>query len=282
MINVSTEALEDILATIDKALAMHELWRDRMHRTLVCRLPPEPACLAEDAHRQCPFGRWYYSPGNDPLRKLDAFRQVEAAHETMHDLARDLCTRLKAHWAISPREYDPFVAQIGEFRGELARLRAKVEETLHTIDPLTGAFRSEQLLPELRRAQEEQRGADRPYSLLLLRFDLEAVNHAHGHDKGDAILRAGLAAIRRGLAAEDRIYRYTGGEFVICLPGKDRAAAEALRPALLEGMTKALAETIAQVAQAIPVQYGIVALEPQAYLEQLIGQAAMATYTLQL
>lgn len=281
MINVSTEALEEILATVDKAMAMHERWRDAVHRTLVCRLPPEPMCLAEDAHKQCPFGLWFYGPGNAHLRKLESFRQVEAAHTRMHDMGRELCTRLKAHWAITPNEYDPFIAQIADFRGELTRLRDKVEETLHNIDPLTGAFRGEQLLPELRRAQTEEKRAGRPYSLLLLRFDLDAVNHAHGHDKGDAILRAGLAAIRLGLAAEERVYRYTGAEFVICLPGRSRAEAEDVRAALLEKMEQALAGRIAEVAGSIPVQYGIVGLESEAH-DQLISQAAMATYTLQL
>jgi len=282
MINVTTQELESILTTLDKALVMHDEWREQLQRTLICKLPPDEAELAENAHQLCAFGRWYYSAGNAHLRRLETFRKVEAMHEAVHKLGRDLCTHAKAHWPITLKEYDPFIAQITTFRGELLKLRHKVEETLHTIDALTGAFTSALLLPHLRREQEEMKAHGRPYSLLLLHFDLAQLNREHGHDKGDAILRGCLGSIRQVLGPEDRVYRYTGAEFVICLPGRTPDAAQAARELLLTRMGEELTKDFGEGAWSLPLRYGIVALEPDVYIEHLINQAAMASYTIQL
>ncbi len=282
MINVSTEELQGILATIENALAMHDQWRDRLQRTLICKLPPEPVWLAEDAHQHCQFGNWFYGPGNAHLRKLETFKHVERLHREMHDLARDLGTRLRAHAMISTGDYDPFIEKLSEFRAELTLVLRKVEDTLNNIDALTGAFRSGLLLPDLRKVQEAQRTVGEPYSLLLVRFDLDDVNRLHSHDKGDAILRAGVSAIRDNLDSRDRVYRYTGAAFVICLPGRSREAAQALQPTLVRQMAETLMRVVGEIDATLPVHYGIVAIEPDAYLEQLISQAAMATYTIQM
>jgi len=282
MINVTAQELETILTTLDKALILHDQWRDQLQRALICKLPPEDANLAPDAHHHCAFGRWYYSPANAHLRKLETFHQVEEIHETMHHLGRELCTHAKGRWPITPKEYDPFIAKMAAFRNELLKLRRKVEETLHTIDALTGAFTSPQLLPHLRREQAALKSHGLPYSLLLLRFDLEPVNRQLGHAKGDGILRGCLAAIRQALGPEDRVYRHTGAEFVICLPGKTPDMAHATRELLLKHMSEELVRDFGEGAWSLPLRYGIVALEPDVYIEELIAQAKMAAYTLQL
>lgn len=282
MINVTAQELESILSTLDKALAMHDQWREQLQRTIICKLLPDEANLAKDAHQQCAFGRWYYGAGNAHLRRLETFQKVEAMHETVHNLGRELCTNAKGHWPITVKEYDPFIAQVTDFRGELLKLRHKVEETLHTIDALTGAYASAQLLPHLRREQEALKANGRPYSLLLLHFELAEVNRALGHDKGDAILRHSLGAIRQALGPEDRVYRYTGAEFVICLPGKSADAAQAAQRELMARMSESLASETGEGAWALPLRYGIVALEADTYIEHLINQAAMAAYTIQL
>ncbi len=282
MINVTALELEAILTTLDKALIMHDQWREEIQRSLICKLPPEPANLAQDAHKLCAFGRWYYGAGNAHLRRLETFQKVEEMHMAVHALGRDLCTHVKGHWAITVKEYDPFVAQINAFRGELIKLRLKVEETLHTIDALTGAYISSQLLPHLKREQQAMKANGRPYSLLLLHFELGEFNRIYGHDKGNGILRNSLTIIRHALGPDERVYRYTGAEFVVCMPGKTADEAHALREQLLTKVSEALAGDPGQESFELPLRFGIVDLDPNAYLEHLISQAAMATLTIQL
>lgn len=282
MIHVTAQELETILSTIDKALGMHEVWREQIQRTLSCKLPPADADLADDAHHHCAFGHWFYSASNAHLRKLPSFKKIEEMHVAMHNQARDLCVRLKGHWGITPAEYDPYIAQVARFRGELMQLRQKIFDTLHKIDPLTGAYIGIHMLPELEQAQALKQANGQPYSLLMLRFDLFALNLECGRDKGDAVLRDSITGIRAALEGEEKVYRYAGAEFVICLPGKAEAEAGKVKERLLEIICQAVEKVVGKTNTSLDIHYGITDLEVGAYIEQLISQAERATYTVKI
>jgi diguanylate cyclase (GGDEF)-like protein len=282
MINVTAQELETILSTIDKALAMHEAWREHIQRTLSCKLPPAEADIADDAHHHCTFGRWFYSASNAHLRKLPSFRKIEDMHAAMHGQARDLCVRLKGHWGITPAEYDPYINQVARFRGELMQLRQKIFDTLHKIDPLTGAYCGAHLLPDLEQAQALKQANSQAYSLLMLRFDLYALNQECGRDKGDAVLRESITGIRNALESGEKVYRYAGAEFVICLPGKTDEEAGKVKENLLEIIHRVVDTVVGKTKACLDIHYGITDLEAGAYIEQLINQAERATYSVRI
>jgi len=282
MINVTAQELEAILATIDKALAMHDAWREQIQRTLACRMPPREVDMADDAHQQCAFGHWFYSPSNGHLRNLPSFRKIEEMHQRMHDFGRELCIRLKGHWPITPKEYDPYIEQVSRFRSELLSLRQKVYETVHKIDPLTGAYCGTHILPDLEREQQARKASGHPYSLLLVSFDLFDINQTYGRAKGDEILRSGITAVRGVLATGEKVYRYAGAEFVICLPGKDGVEAGQARERLLEIIHKAVEPITGGSGASLNIHYAITDLDPDTYIEQLIHQAERATYSIRI
>lgn len=282
MINVTAQELEVILTTLENAIAMHDQWREQLQRSMVCRILPDEANLAKDAHQRCAFGQWFYSAGNAHLRKLAVFREIDQQHQTMHDLARELCVRIKGHWAITPKEYDPFMLQAAQFRDALVKLRHKVEDTLQKIDPLTGAFVSSQLLPALEKAQELRKASAQPCSLLLLRFDLARINRERGRQVGDSLLRAAIASIRAALGEQDQVYRHAGAEFVLCLPGKAHAAADSLREKLMAAIDEGVRRDLGDTPTELNVHYGIVELQPDVYIERLLQEASLATFTIHL
>lgn len=88
-----------------------------------------------------------------------------------------------------------------------------------------------------------------PRSLSVLAIDADhfkAINDAHGHLVGDAVLRHLAAALSAQLRSVDTLARFGGEEFVALLPGTDLAGAEALadravksiasRAAMVEGV----------------------------------------------
>ncbi|MDD5329550.1 MAG: diguanylate cyclase [Sulfuricella sp.] len=280
MINVTSEELERILSTVEDALALHEKWRENLHRNLACKLPPESSDTREEAHQHCAFGRWFYSKGNAHLRNLRAFKEIGELHQAMHGHARAVCVRSEIMGKPTVKDYDLFVAGMAKFREALIGLQHRVSFTLQNIDALTGAYHHSKLLPDLKLEQQKLKESGESYSLLLLDIDLKAVNKSHGHKVGDQVLRTTIQSIRSTLTPKDRIYRYDGAEFVICLPGRNLSDAEAVRELLMKKIGEALVEATGEAASALNIHYGIIELSPEAYIEELLDRSARSTYTI--
>ena len=74
-----------------------------------------------------------------------------------------------------------------------------------------------------------------PLSCLLIDLDdFKRVNDLHGHQAGDAVLRAVVHALVGEFRAFDRVARYGGDEFVVILPNADLRSAAAAGARALE------------------------------------------------
>lgn len=282
MINVTSEELERILTTIEEALVLHEKWRENLQRTFACRLPPAQADMAEDAHQRCAFGHWFYSKGNSNLRNLAVFKKIGELHQAMHQSAREVCLKIKGTGQVAVEDYDQYLGSMSQFREELVGLQHRVSYTLQNIDSLTGAFNHTKLLPDLKAEQQQLKKSGAQYSLLLIDLDLKEINKSHGREIGDKVLRMTILSIREALSPSDKIYRYGGAEFVICLPGKSTVDAELVKEMLLQKIGEALVHATGESATSLHIHYGIVELDHDAYLEELLGQSARSTYTITL
>lgn len=105
-------------------------------------------------------------------------------------------------------------------------------------DPLTGLYNRRyfhhRFTTELRRATRY----NVPLSLLLIDVDeLKHINDAHGHEAGDAAIRAVASAIAKTCRITDVAARFGGDEFVVLAPGV-RADAALELAARLRGMLR--------------------------------------------
>ncbi len=280
MINVTSEELERILATIKEALSLHEHWKDNLIRNLVCRLPLAPTDMLEDAHRHCAFGTWFYSKPNANFRDLPAFKKIDELHQEMHQSARQICFGIKAVGTVPEVDYDQFLGCLTRFRNEMTELQQRVTYTLQNIDPLTGAYNNTKLLPDLRAEQERLKAGGAPYSLLLMDIDLKIFNQSHGRNKGDNVLRTAISSVREALSSGDKVYRYGGAEFVICLPGRKPNEVEEFKEALLKKISEALTTATGEPATSLSIHYSIVGLDAKAYLEELLDRSSRSTFAI--
>ena len=111
-----------------------------------------------------------------------------------------------------------------------AALQAANEELkrLSTTDALTGIANHRLLLDSLTREVERGMESQRPVSVLMLDIDgFKLFNDTYGHALGDEALRL-VAGVLRNLSGDSGIPgRYGGDEFLVILPGADKAAASA-------------------------------------------------------
>jgi diguanylate cyclase (GGDEF)-like protein len=165
----------------------------------------------------------------------------------------------------------------------LALSNVRLRETLRRqsiIDPLTGLFNrrfmDETLHRELIRA--DRKGTS--LSLLVLDLDhFKQLNDTHGHDAGDAVLKAVSHLIRQNVRESDLACRFGGEEMVVILPECDAAAAversEKIRDAIATLTVQHAGLTISAVTASLGVavssQHGTVA-------ETLLRTADQALY----
>jgi len=116
-----------------------------------------------------------------------------------------------------------------------------------TTDELTGLANHRRFQEVLRDEAARGRRARQPVGLVMFDIDnFKSVNDVHGHQQGDAVLRAVAQAIARTARVTDKAARYGGEELAVVLPATDleggvtaaetmRRAVEALRIPLDDG-----------------------------------------------
>lgn len=133
------------------------------------------------------------------------------------------------------------VSDVTELKATQQELERRIQELdiLATTDVLTGISNRRHLLEQTKDALAHgQRYGDKLAFLMIDVDHFKAVNDTHGHDIGDATLRALADTLCRTMRTTDRIGRLGGEEFGVLLLHTDgataRAVAERLRQALSE------------------------------------------------
>ncbi len=156
-----------------------------------------------------------------------------------------------------------------------AELHAEVMEA-SIRDSLTGTFNRRHFEPSLERMIASRRRLPVPERppLAAILFDLDlfgAFNKFHGHQAGDAVLRAFGTLLRSRFRASDMVTRYGGEEFVAVLDGTGRD--DAFR--IAEEIRSAFAEQSFQGANgqrfSATVSAGCAELGPDDGLAELLG-----------
>jgi diguanylate cyclase (GGDEF)-like protein len=118
-----------------------------------------------------------------------------------------------------------------------------------TIDPLTGLLNRSSLERRFAEIRDHAHVLGAPVCMLACDLDkFKAINDAHGHDRGDDVLRDSAYAMRKALRSFELVYRVGGEEFLVVLPGigtdEGERIAERLRAAVEDARPAGLPVTI--------------------------------------
>ena len=166
-----------------------------------------------------------------------------------------------------------------------AWLLASVQRMADT-DGLTGVANRRTFDAALARAVAQAERAGTPVGLLMLDLDhFKALNDAHGHQAGDAVLQTVARTLEDCSRAGDVVARYGGEEFAVVLPGLDAAqteeAGERLRRAV--AASPAAAAVTASVGAAALPQHApdapalVAAADAAVYAAKASGRDRVAT-----
>lgn len=278
MFNASPEELQATLQQLEQAIYNHEQWHKELNRTLICRLPHDRRDVAADAHRQCRFGQWYYNFAPQKLHDNAAFAAMEIEHERMHRLAARLLDTSETKKVNLPHDYDEFSNALDRLRLQIYTLKREIEDTLYNRDPLTGVESRVGMLTKLREQLELVKRRIQNCCIAIMDLDdFKAVNDTHGHLAGDLILATFARYVMEHVRTYDKVFRYGGEEFLICLPGTDLKTGYTLFERLREGLA-ATAIDHGGKAILVTVSFGVTLLDPDTSVEESIGRADKAMY----
>lgn len=278
--NMTREEMQAILTQLEQAYDNHVKWHNGLIRTLTCRLQGDLHDTKQKAHRECLFGQWYYH--NAPKKLLDhpGFIAVGEAHKYMHELATQLLLTARVGNLIDSHDYDSFANAIERMRLEITSLKHEVEISLYTHDPLTGAVNRADMLPSLRELHGMVQREAQTCSIVMMDLDFfKGINDEFGHPAGDKVLVSIARYISDNLRSYDKLFRYGGEEFLICM--QQTGIEECYRR--VEDLRKGIAHIPLKVGsedpQYITASFGITALDPVSSVEQCIDRADKALYT---
>lgn len=276
---VARDELQTVIAQLKEALYNHQQWHGTLIRSLVCKQPGDKHDNSPTAHTECRFGQWYYGASPEKLRSHPGFITLGDEHQRMHHLARMLLIAAENQQTIPTLDFDNFANALERLRLEIFALERELEDSLFNHDSLTGAITRFGILPTLREQQElVKRRAQLCYIAMIDLDNFKAVNDLHGHVAGDRVLAASVRYLIQHLRPYDKVFRYGGEEFLLCMPYTELTPGLDRVRELNEGLAALDIDIGAKAPIRISASFGLALLDPDIPVEASIDRADKALY----
>ena len=276
--NLSDQQMRTALKELEQATYNHDQWAETLYGTLICRLTPDERDISRDAHHVCRFGQWFYKFGGASLGNHPGFAEIGLEHERMHQYAASLLRSSIDGVPISVRDFERFLTALKRLRLEIATVQRELESALFSLDPLTGTPSRVEMLSKLREQQEFVR---RGHPCIVAMMDLDSfksVNDNYGHPVGDKVLIGFAGYIMGHLRPYDKVFRYGGEEFLICLADTDLETGRVIIDRLRDELASLPFEANGKGAFHVTASFGLVELGSDTTVERSIDLADQALY----
>lgn len=277
--NIEREELQTSLVHLERAVHNHIQWYNALIRTLCCRLQSDRHDISPQAHHECLFGQWYYDQAPLKIQKHPGFTAIGEAHERMHHLAANLLQISNAGFQINMNDYDHFANAVERLQLEINSLKRELEIMLYTHDPLTGAINRIDMMPMLREWHDMIKRTSMICTVVMIDLDeFKTINDRYGHSAGDKVLVATSRYLLDNLRPYDKMFRFGGEEFLLCMQQTELHTAFNR----CEMLRKGIAEMNIDIEDRDPIHitasFGITILDPNSPLETCIERSDKAMY----
>jgi diguanylate cyclase (GGDEF)-like protein len=265
--------LIEFIHAFSAAVESHYDWLWQVQRGVVCGHAVEATL-----EHECGLSHWLASP----TRRVQLQHQADGltlvrAHDAVHAAARTLLAHSE-QGPVPVAAYDRFLAARKAFKAAALALERTLWSQTCLIDALTGLRNRHGMLSELR--EEQQRARRDRHVCVLAMMDIDhfkGINDRHGHAVGDHVLREVTRTAARRLRPYDRIYRYGGEEFLICLPQTDVTCGHGIIERLREEIA---AHPVGIDGHEVKVtaSFGMAAVDTELAVEESIRRADLALF----
>lgn len=272
---LTQKELQQILFELDQTLYNLSQWHNTLIRALIYRVPGDNDLLP-DAHKRCRFCQWYYHEIPKEIQAHEGIKKIGELHQRMHQLTTQLLEKTQTSEGVTPLDYDPFTHAMEQMRLELSALKSELEYLIHSRDVLTGALSRATMLSTLREQQEFIKRQGQNCCLIMIDLDhFKAINEGYGPQVGDRILTTVARFFIENLRVYDKVFRYGGEEFLICLPFTELDIGKKMCDRLRKGLEAISINENSSVIK-ITASFGLTLLRPNKSIEESIDQANKA------
>lgn len=276
---ISPGEIRDAISVLDQALYNHIQWIDALNITLICHLRPDERDLRPNAHRECRLGQWYYDEKTRVVAGNPNFIELEEAHREMHRHAAHLLKLSSDRQEIPMADYELFTHELKRMRLQIETLKRELEDEIYNVDALTGASSRVGMLTKLREQHELVRRKLETCVIVMMDMDwFKAVNDTYGHAAGDQALATFAQHVMRNVRPFDRLFRYGGEEFLLCIPHTDIESARRMIERIRADLEKIDITCPGRRPFHISASFGMTMLDPDIPVTESIDRADLAVY----
>lgn len=269
--------IERAIIQLDNAIYNYIAWHNQILRTITCQLPADKQDIDDYAHTQCNLGQWYYNCTIPQLLKHPGFIALGDSHSYVHKIAKELLFASLNNQKISTYDYDRFANAVERLQLEITSLKHELENSLYKRDLLTGAINKSDVIPILREIYDLSKTKSMHCALIMVDIDkLDEINKKYGNSAGDEVLSVISRYLMQNTRGYDKVFRYAGEEFLLCIINVDAITAYDKAEELRKGLTN-VNITLADGANiGMTASFGVSILDTNISLDENIEHATTA------
>lgn len=213
------------IGNVERAISKQTLWFKTWYEQAVCSR--DVSAFRIGKIEDIPLGAWYTSGESIPFHNNPGFLTLGEKLQEIVSEVKMFVDETDAGGLHPVDEYAQFMNSLLDLNSQMQHLQNDAWRGLTKMDPLTGVRNRHDMMLDLDHERERSRRTQDPCVVAMVDLDFfKTLNDTHGHIVGDQVLRHVAQLLAEQLRPYDRIYRYGGEEFLLCLPNTDQRTAE--------------------------------------------------------